>query len=225
MALFRCLVLTAFSSNCYLWLEEGETVGRERIALVIDPGGDEDRIFEALARENARPVAVLATHAHLDHVGAVGALQQRHPGLPFLLHADDLPLLEQLPLQCQMFGLPRLPVPRVTATLSDREWVRFPPLALEVIHVPGHSPGGLCFLAGDLLFSGDTLFAGNVGRTDLPGGDLDRLLAGIRRDLFTLPGGTRVLPGHDGESTIAEERKNNPFVGTGCEGGGSCCST
>lgn len=196
--------------NCSIVVDEST-----REAVVIDPGDEPERILKALAAAKVKPVALLHTHAHLDHITGTREVAEVSRA-PILLHPDDLPLYERLPEQAAFFGL-RAGVPRpLDRPLADAEIIRFGQSALTVIHTPGHTPGSVCFaLPGDMpvLFSGDTLFRRSIGRTDLWGGDTELILASIRERLFTLPGDTRVICGHGEDTAIEQERRLNPFAG------------
>lgn len=195
--------------NCSILLDEAS-----REAIVVDPGDEPDRILRALEAMRAKPVALLHTHAHFDHVTGSRAVHEG-TGAPIRLHPQDRPLYDALPEQASFFGLrAEAPLPP-DAPLSDGERVRFGAYALRAIHTPGHTPGSTSFvLDGDfpVLFSGDTLFRRSIGRTDLWGGDTDAILASIREKLFALPGETPVVCGHGPDTTIGEERRLNPFA-------------
>lgn len=189
-----------------------------REALVIDPGDEAPRILKELEDRQWKAVGLVHTHAHFDHVlgtGAVAAATQAETAL----HRDDLFLYEHVPDQLRLFGMPAAgPTAPLTRQLSGGERLTFGKREARVIHTPGHTPGSICLYletAGEtpLLFAGDTLFAGSVGRTDLPGGSLEALVDSIRGPLFALPAGTEVIPGHGQPTTIGEEREDNPFVG------------
>ena len=190
-----------------------DPVSRE--AVVIDPGDEPERILRVLESMQLTPVALLHTHAHLDHITASRAVKEA-TGAPIRLHPDDRPLYDALPEQAAFFGFrAEEPLPP-DAPLADGEIVRFGPHRLRAIHTPGHTPGSTCFLLeGDTptLFSGDTLFRRSIGRTDLWGGDQDKILESIRGRLFALDGGTPVVCGHGPGTTIAEEKRLNPFAG------------
>jgi glyoxylase-like metal-dependent hydrolase (beta-lactamase superfamily II) len=195
--------------NCSILADE-ET----REAVVIDPGDEPERILEALEAARLKPVALLHTHAHFDHVGGTRRLAEA-TGAPIRLHPGDRPLYEALPRQAAQFGLTLAPPRALDAPLADEEVIPFGRFALRAIHTPGHTPGSTCFeLTGDspILFSGDTLFRRSVGRTDLWGGDTDAILASIRQKLFRLPGDVPVVCGHGSGTTIEEERRWNPFA-------------
>jgi hydroxyacylglutathione hydrolase len=190
--------------------------GRTRECAVVDAG------FEAAAvvrwvRQQPGPLIVrhlLATHAHYDHVCGMHEVQAALGG-EFWLHPADGALLERLGEQAATWGFPPVVVPRPVRDLADGQRLALGEESLVVIHTPGHSPGGVCFHSGDDLWSGDTLFAGSVGRTDLPGGSAAELELSIRTRLFPLGDAVRVHPGHGPSTTIGRERTGNPFVGEG----------
>ncbi len=185
-------------------------------ALVLDPGDEPDRILDVLARSGLKPVALVHTHAHFDHVGC-SALLKRITGAPILMHGDDRPLYRNLEEQGRLFGIPLEEPGIVDRLLVHGDRVACGGESLEVLHTPGHTPGSLSFrmsgAEGDVLFSGDTLFRRSIGRTDLWGGSMEQILASIREQILTLPGGMRVVPGHGPDTTVAEEGRRNPFVG------------
>jgi glyoxylase-like metal-dependent hydrolase (beta-lactamase superfamily II) len=214
LKIFEHMVVGDLSCNCYLI---GDPVTRQ--AMVLDPGDDGGRIEEAIARHALTVTAIVATHAHFDHILAAEVLRAS-TGAPFYLHLADLDLLQWLPASLQMFlGMQDPPpAPEVDTTLNDGDELNVGHHSLQVIHTPGHSPGSICLLAGThqdgVLFSGDTLFAMSVGRADLPGGDPDALVSSIRNRLFPL-GEMAVYPGHGPATTLDRERVSNPFVGEG----------
>lgn len=184
-------------------------------ALVIDPGDEAGKIQERLAAHGLTPVALVHTHAHVDHIGATRGVSETLGG-KVLLHEKDRWLYDNLRMQADWVGLPGHDPVRLDAFLSEGDEVRFGAYAIAAIHTPGHTPGSLCFRLGhgDLLFSGDTLFAGSIGRTDLWGGSMDQILESIRVKLLApFEAGTRVVTGHGPPTTIGRERKHNPFVG------------
>jgi hydroxyacylglutathione hydrolase len=186
-----------------------------REAVVIDPGDEPERILRALEAAKLSPVALLHTHAHLDHITASRAVKEATRA-PIRLHPADRPLYDALPEQAAFFGLRAdAPLPP-DAPLADGETIRFGNYAVRAIHTPGHTPGSVCFvLEGDdpVLFSGDTLFRRSIGRTDLWGGDTEAILTSIREKLFMLPGNLPVVCGHGPGTTIEEEKRLNPFAG------------
>jgi hydroxyacylglutathione hydrolase len=186
-----------------------------KAAIVLDPGGEPDRVLAALARHGLTAVALVHTHAHLDHCLSSARLS-KETGAPILMHEGDLPLYGDLARWGTMFGLTTEAPGPVARTLGHGDRVVCGSGALEVLHTPGHTPGSVCFrLEGDspVLFSGDTLFRRSVGRTDFPGGSWDDLVSSIETRLLTLPGDLLVLPGHGEETTIGEESRLNPFLG------------
>jgi hydroxyacylglutathione hydrolase len=191
----------------------GDPVSRE--AIVVDPGDEAQKVLEALREEGLLCRTILNTHTHIDHVGANQALKEA-TGARLLLHEADLQLYDNLRAQALMLG-GLMPAPEraaVDETIHQGDRVRAGGLLAEVLHTPGHTPGSLCFHvdSDELLLSGDTLFAGSIGRTDLWGGDYDQEIASIRERLLALDDRTRVIPGHGPETTIGDERRRNPFL-------------
>ncbi len=185
---------------------------------MIDPGEEPARILRLLQQEELTARLILHTHAHLDHVGG-SAEVARVTGAPILLHKADAPLWEWVPQQAATFGFVCPPMRSVDRYVQDGETLTWGSCSGEVLHTPGHSPGGLCLLvrgagAGgrDLLFSGDTLFAESVGRTDLWGGSSEQLMQSIRDRILTLSDETEVIPGHGPATTVGHERSENPFL-------------
>jgi hydroxyacylglutathione hydrolase len=200
-----------FQENCYVIGDEVTGEG-----ALIDPGDEAARIALAVERTNLEIGWIIITHAHIDHVGGVAALVDEY-ACPVLMHAEAEPMLGQLPTQAMMMGLRFGKVPAVDRHIEDDEVLEVGGLGLKALYTPGHAPGHLAFYleSEGLVLSGDALFAGGVGRTDLFGGDMELLLRSIVERLMTLPDETRVLPGHGPETTIGEERAHNPFLGGG----------
>ncbi len=205
--LVEALTVGPLQVNCYLVACE-----KTRTAAVIDPGEEGARILEAINRAGLRLQSIINTHGHFDHIGANSFLVEK-TGAELLIHRDDAPLLARAREHAAHFGLTAVPSPAPTRLLQGGEVLSVGDIALQVFFTPGHSPGGICLLAEDHLFVGDVLFAGSVGRTDLPGGDHDRLLQSIREQLLILPDATVVHPGHGPDTTIGRERRTNPYVG------------
>jgi hydroxyacylglutathione hydrolase len=198
----------------------GDEISKE--AIVIDPGGDLDRIQERIAKHGWKVKAIVHTHTHIDHVGATAGLQRATHASAKIHEADNF-LYSILPVQAQLLRLGATPEMCELEWLKDGDALSIGGATLHVIHTPGHTPGSCCFeLRGDgaqagddhrVLFAGDTLFQGGVGRTDLWGGDSGQLVKSIQGRLFALPDPTRVVTGHGGDTTIGDEKRGNPFVG------------
>ncbi|HEX4823396.1 MAG TPA: MBL fold metallo-hydrolase [Candidatus Polarisedimenticolaceae bacterium] len=196
-----------FAENTYVVVGSS---GRE--AMVVDPGLESEPVLSVLTERGLRCTLLVNTHGHLDHV-ACNAFFKEATGAPLAIHRDDLPLLEMTKAQGELYGLDVPDSPAPDLFLEEGEPLVFDGLAFDVLHTPGHTPGGVCLRHGGQMIVGDTLFRGSVGRTDLPGGDWDTLVASIRGKLFRLPDETHCYPGHEEETTIGLERRTNPFVG------------
>jgi hydroxyacylglutathione hydrolase len=190
-----------------------ETTGE---AVVIDPGDDIERVQRVLAQHHLHAKYIVATHAHIDHVGGIEKLQQATEA-GVLMHQADLPLYQNLALQAEWLGVPSPGIADVDQFLQEGDTLRCGALTLEVLHTPGHSPGSLSlYLPGEnqRIFSGDTLFQGSIGRTDLWGGSSEEILRSIRERLLIFPDQMPVFPGHGAPTTIGAERESNPFLQT-----------
>ena len=211
LEIFDHLVVGPLQCNCYI-VGDSET----RQAIVIDPGDDADDIAESLARHGLTVTAIVATHAHFDHIVAAARLREL-TGAPFHLHPGDEVLLSWVQESGRMFlGLELPAPPEIDVRMSEGDRVVAGSVSLDVIHTPGHSPGSISLLAGgDALFSGDTLFAGSIGRTDLPGGDTQALFDAVAHKLFALDLELPVYPGHGPSTSLGVEQETNPFVGAG----------
>ncbi|MGH2825862.1 MAG: MBL fold metallo-hydrolase [Actinomycetota bacterium] len=208
MKLFFKRAVGPLACNCYVVGDEAT-----RRAIVIDPGGDADDLAAVIAEQRLVVTTIVATHAHFDHILAAERLRSL-TGAPFLLHDADRPLLDWMQESGRLFlGVELPPPPEVDAPVAEGDRVVAGDVELEIVHTPGHSPGSISLIAPEAVFSGDTLFAGSIGRTDLPGGDTQALLNVVRSKLFALDESLCVYPGHGPTTTLAEERANNPFVG------------
>lgn len=181
--------------------------------VVIDPGNQVGRFNALLAQAGRAPAGILLTHAHLDHLEGVAALK-RATGAPIWLHAADRPLYDAAAQQAAMFGMQVDVPPPPDQSWSHGQTYVFGACELEVRHVPGHAPGHVILysVASALAFVGDVVFAGSIGRTDLPGGDFQALIDGIRAQVLTLPDDTELYPGHGPTTTVGTERAMNPFL-------------
>lgn len=205
------LTVGPFQENCYIVGDEASGTG-----VLFDPGDEAARISLAVEQTNLEIAQIIITHAHIDHVGAVAALVDEY-SCPVLMHAEAEPMLKQLPNQALMMGLRFGKVPAVDSYIEDGDVVEVGGLRFEALYTPGHAPGHLAFYAAEqgLVISGDALFAGSVGRVDLPGGSMEVLLRSINERLLTLPDETVVHSGHGPETTIGEQRAHNPFLAGG----------
>ena len=202
------LTVGPFQENCYIVGDETSGAG-----ALIDPGDEAARVALAVEQTNLEIERIIITHAHIDHVGAVATLVDEY-ACPVLMHAEAEPMLKQLPSQAIMMGLRFGKVPAVDRYIEDEEVLTVGGLSFRALYTPGHAPGHLAFYAEEqnLVFSGDALFAGGVGRVDLPGGSMEVLMRSIEERLLTLPDATAVHSGHGPETTIGEERATNPFL-------------
>ena len=208
--IFETFPVGPLACNCTLLGDE-----QTHEAIIIDPGDEVGRIHKRLTELGLKLNQILVTHAHIDHVG--GALRlKRLTGAPIFLNENDLPLLAMMSEQADWIGVPTPETAPPDGTLTDGATVGLEHYAAQVLHTPGHTQGSIClhFAPLKLLIAGDTLFAGSIGRTDLPGGNFDQIIDSIHARVLTLPDETRVLPGHGPLTTIGEERKSNPFLRT-----------
>jgi hydroxyacylglutathione hydrolase len=182
-------------------------------AIVVDPGDDIPTILSVLDKHNLTVKQIVITHAHIDHIAGAQRLK-RVTGAPILYNQNDLPLVEMMDKQADWLGIPTPEVPPPDDSLDDGKRIAIIGLAGSILHTPGHTQGSVCLYLPDqsLLLAGDTLFAGSVGRTDLPGGNAKQLIASINNRLLTLPDDVTVIPGHGPKTTIAEEKESNPFL-------------
>jgi hydroxyacylglutathione hydrolase len=182
-------------------------------AIVVDPGDDIPSILSVLDKHNLTVKQIVITHAHIDHIAGAQRLK-RVTGAPILYNQNDLPLVEMMDTQADWLGIPTPEVPPPDDSLDDGKRIAIIGLAGSILHTPGHTQGSVCLYLPDqsLLLAGDTLFAGSVGRTDLPGGNARQLIASINNRLLTLPDDVTVIPGHGPKTSIGEEKETNPFL-------------
>ena len=202
------LTVGPFQENCYV---VGDEISGE--GALVDPGDEATRIALAVEQTGLEIGQIIITHAHIDHVGAIASLVAEYV-CPVLMHEEAEAMLKTVPQQAMMMGLRFGQVPKVDRHVADEEVLEVGSLRLRSLYTPGHAPGHLAFLVEgeEVVFSGDALFAGSVGRVDLPGGSMEVLMRSIEDRLMPLPDDTRVLSGHGPETTIGRERMTNPFL-------------
>src|SRR4030042_4219269 len=198
------LAVGPLESNCFIIADENT-----KEVLVIDPGDEPDRILDLINENDYNVKYLVCTHAHFDHVGAVPDLK-KETGAKLVIHRDDLELYKSTKDQAAILGYELDPLPEPDMFVSEGDKIEVGDLRFEILHTPGHSPGGICLYGEGILITGDTLFAGSVGRTDLYGGDIKELKISFKR-LMSLSDDVKVFPGHGPESTIGKERSDNLF--------------
>ncbi len=191
--------------NCYVVMDEAT-----HDAIIVDPGEDAPRIVATIEHMGAQPHAIVNTHCHFDHVGAVSALQKKYE-IPFYIHPADQEMLENASLAASRFGM-TIEQPQVDKFIAEGETVKVGGAELSVRFTPGHCPGHIILVGDGFALVGDVLFAGGVGRTDFPGTSWDVLSQSIKHQLLTLPDDTVVFPGHGASTTIGRERRTNSFL-------------
>ena len=189
-------------TNCYILAEDSNSP-----AIIIDPGSDAPKIKAFLEKNKLTPALIINTHGHFDHIACDNEFD-----VPIYVHQLDIPLLTDPARNLSSLFLISYSVKGRVRPVDDKEKIELGNIVLEVIHTPGHTPGGISLRCGDMLFSGDTLFLEGVGRTDLPGGSTEALVKSIREKLFVLSDDVRVFPGHGPETTIGFEKRYNPFL-------------
>ncbi len=206
--ILKTLVVGPIQSNCYI-------IGCERIreAAVIDPGGDADRILITLAKDRLRCIYIINTHGHFDYSADNKRLKEV-TGAQILIHEADAPMILHQSMNRGMWGIHVDNSPTPDRYLKEGDIITFGDISLKVLDTPGHSPGGISLVTDKIVFVGDTLFTGSIGRTDSPGGDYEGLLRNVRKKIFTLGDDVVVYPGHGPKTTVGRERKTNPFFTT-----------
>lgn len=196
-----------FGSNTYLAVNEesGE-------AVLVDAGTSASQVLDYLQENNIELVAILLTHGHPDHLLSLHEIAEA-TGAPSYMHEEDARLLEHIPpMLLNMMGLDKLEIPGELLPLEDGQELELAGMTFKVLHTPGHSAGSVCFLTDGVLFAGDLVFRGSIGRTDFPGGSMDTLLKSVKEKVFTLPTDTRILPGHMDATVVGWEKRTNPFL-------------
>jgi len=205
--IIRVLTIGSFQVNNYLVI-----CPDTKKATIIDAGGDYELTIATANEYNAQIEYILNTHGHLDHIAGDYDLQT-NAGAKVLIHKDDRLLVNSLKEHLKLYGMPEYEIPKIDAYVEDRQEIKVGNLTFKVIHTPGHSKGSVCYLAKGILFSGDTLFAASVGRTDLAGGSYEEIEKSIKEKLFKLDETTIVYPGHGRPTTIKDEKLHNPYFG------------
>lgn len=202
--------VTAFEQNC-------RVLAGTQSAVVVDPGGDSDKIVRFLEEKGLNCEQIWLTHSHLDHCGGVAALLRQYPKAQLFAHKIEREFRASISIVAHSYGLTDSGFencPEPSTYIEDGTVVCFEDAQFQVLFTPGHSPGHVCFYSPEasLLIGGDLIFAGSVGRTDLPGGSMEVLKESIRKKVYTLPDDTKILPGHGPETILKREKKTNPFV-------------
>ena len=194
-----------FMVNTYLIVNDADNAG-----FILDPGSDLHHLMKHIQRESVAIRAIVCTHAHIDHIAGAKMVQDAFSA-PLYLNRLEEGLLQSIQTQARMIGVQDPGIPRVDEYIPETGSLEVAGMIFSLLHTPGHSPGSMSFFAEDVVFSGDALFNMSIGRTDLPGGDYQVLIAGIKNKLFTLPDDTTVLSGHGPETKIGFEKRMNPF--------------
>lgn len=206
---YQIIPVTSYQQNCSLiWCEETLK------AALIDPGGDTDKLIAVIESKNLHLEKIILTHGHLDHVGGAGIISKQC-GVPIIgPHKDDAFWLEWIPGQAEMFGFPPVEIFTPDQWLNEGDQIQVGSINLKVIHIPGHTPGHVVLLEENakLLFGGDIIFKGSIGRTDFPKGNHDDLINNINQKLFILDDDITIIPGHGPNTTIGEEKRTNPYL-------------
>jgi hydroxyacylglutathione hydrolase len=203
---YESVIVGALETNCYLAYCP-DTLE----CAVIDPGAEADKIFRVISQKDLKPACLINTHGHVDHIGANRDIKDKFD-IPLYIHEADRPMLESILQSGLSFFLGAKESPPPDNFMEDGDEIKIGNMSLKVLHTPGHSPGSVSLMGNGILFSGDTLFFGGVGRTDLPGGSWADLERSIREKIFTLPAETIVLTGHGPTTTVGQETEFNPFI-------------
>ncbi len=199
-----------FGATTYLVYEEKSLEG-----AIIDCTSSIDEIEKEIKKRNIKLKYILITHGHFDHVYCIAKMKEKFPSAPVMIHKDDMDLLNQIPIQCSMAGIKEIKVPCIDGLLDENSKnLTLGNKEIKIIHTKGHSKGGVCYLIDNILFSGDTLFKGSIGRCDLFGGDYKEIENSIKNKLFTLDENITVYPGHGDKTSIKYEKKYNPYFGS-----------
>ncbi len=204
------LILGAYETNCYVLRRDEETED----CLIIDPGMDADALIEFLGENGLNPIAVILTHGHIDHIAGLVQLRECFTDIKVYIHKLDDEMLTDARSNLSAISGMFFRTEPADFFLDENSQFELAGIKFQVLHTPGHTPGGVCLYSADegIAFVGDTLFAGSVGRTDFPKGSMSQLVDGIKKKLFTLPDKTKIHPGHGPATSIANEKTHNPFL-------------
>lgn len=205
MIKYKIIQVGTLETNCYIIFNDENSV------IIIDPGGDGEKISFFLEEKKLRPLMIINTHGHADHCGANKFLKEKY-SIPILLHRDDMEILNSFENRFIFPLMGGSPSPNPDKFLKDGDSIKFGETSLRIIHTPGHTPGSISIFTDGILFSGDLIFSGSVGRTDLPGGSWSQLINSIKNKILILPDETIILPGHGPSTTVGREREDNPFI-------------
>ncbi len=192
--------------NCYI-ISDPDSLE----AIIIDPGSEADRLIAHIEKQKLNLKSIINTHCHIDHAAEAKTIQE-HFNIPFLIHENELPLLDTLKASGGMFGITVAGTPSTSDFLQQDQTIFIGKYEGKILFTPGHSPGGISFYITNHIFVGDCLFRDSIGRTDLPGGNFEQLISSIKNELFTMDDTTIVHPGHGLETTIGYEKQYNPFL-------------
>lgn len=208
--IIETFVLGDFETNCYVV----RRTNQDKDCLIIDPGLSPWPLIQHLERNKLRAAAVILTHGHVDHLAGVEAIRERWTDTQVIIHKEDAKMLTDAKANLSAIGGTLVQARAAEVIVDKQTTLSYAGIHLQVIHTPGHTQGGICLYSASegILFSGDTLFCGSVGRSDLPGGDHQQLIEGIHTQLLTLPGATRVYPGHGPSTTLEKEKRTNPYL-------------
>ena len=208
--IIHTFILGAYETNCYC-LRDNESA---QDCLIIDAGLDADKLINSLEEKNMNPIALILTHGHIDHIAGLNAMREKFPEMKVYIHELDANMLDEPKSNLSlMAGISYVTEP-ADFTLEDNQVIELAGLKLQVLHTPGHTPGGISLYSKEqgVVFVGDALFADSVGRTDFPSGSMNQLVDGIKEKLLTLPEETKVYPGHGPDTTIGHEKEYNQYL-------------
>ncbi|MCX7991284.1 MAG: MBL fold metallo-hydrolase [Proteobacteria bacterium] len=203
--IFKRFVVGPLEVNCYIIADEETKEG-----FIVDPGDNGSELYEFIKSSGINLKYIINTHCHFDHIGANKILKEK-TGAKLAIHIAEKPLLERAETGAKLWGFNIDASPEPDVYLNDGDILKVGNIDVLVIHTPGHSPGGICLKIDDIIITGDTLFAGGIGRTDFPGGSFDEIIKSIKEKLFIYPKDTKIYPGHGPASTIENEKIYNPF--------------